>query len=172
MKDDEKVLNKKLGTGVILLAILGMLVTAILFVFPTQQALGKPLLGKTDIAKVAVVKNDIQDVSIDLKSRSYAPIVVQKGIPVKFNVKATKESINGCNGTIIIPEFNIEKTLVPGDNIIEFTPDNEGTIAYSCWMGMVRSSIQVVSDLNTANISALPVQKNVGIGPACFNQSQ
>ena len=34
--------------------------------------------------------------------------------------------------------------LKPGDNVISFTPDTSGVIAYSCWMGMIRGSITVV----------------------------
>jgi plastocyanin domain-containing protein len=47
-----------------------------------------------------------------------------------------------------VPQYGIRKRLVPGDNLIEFTPDREGTIAYACWMGMVRSSIRIVTDLS------------------------
>lgn len=97
--------------------------------------------------KVAQFSDGVQNVRIDLESNYYAPIVVQKGIPVKFNIKAEKENINGCNNAIIIPKYNIQKTLEPGDNIIEFTPNEEGVISYSCWMGMLRSNILVVSDI-------------------------
>jgi plastocyanin domain-containing protein len=45
---------------------------------------------------------------------------------------------------VVIPEYGIEKKLVPGDNTIEFTPTNSGVIAYSCWMGMIRSTITML----------------------------
>lgn len=96
---------------------------------------------------VAVMENGVQVVSIDLKRNSFAPIVVQKGIPVKFIINAKAENLNGCNDAVLIPAYNIEKGLAPGENIIEFTPDKMGTIPYSCWMGMIGSSIQVVDDL-------------------------
>lgn len=99
-------------------------------------------------ANVAVARNGVQVVSIDLKPNRYDPIVVQKGIPVKFIINAEAQNINGCNNAIIIPAFDIEKALEPGENIIEFTPDNTGTIPYSCWMGMIGSSIKVVDDLS------------------------
>ena len=96
---------------------------------------------------VAIVENGVQFVSIDLKSNSYEPIVVQKGIPVKFIINAEDKDINGCNNTIIIPKYNIEKALEPGEHLIEFTPEETGTIPYSCWMGMIRSNIKVVDEL-------------------------
>ena len=44
---------------------------------------------------------------------------------------------------LVIPEYGIQKGLAPGDNVIEFTPTETGTFPYSCWMGMIRSSITV-----------------------------
>jgi uncharacterized protein len=85
-----------------------------------------------------------QEVAIDITANSYAPITVRKGIPVRWIVRAAPGTLNGCNETLIMPAFGIEKALVPGDNIIEFTPDKTGVIPYSCWMGMIRSTITVV----------------------------
>ena len=91
-----------------------------------------------------VIENGIQNIESKLTNRGYPAITVTKGIPVRWNMKADAADINGCNGTLIIPQFNIEKKLEPGDNIIEFTPTKSGTIPYSCWMGMIRSEINVV----------------------------
>lgn len=96
---------------------------------------------------IAVIRNGVQEVSIDLKPNRYEPIVVQKGIPVRFIINAEDENINGCNNAIIISKFRVEKALQPGENIIEFTPEETGTVPYSCWMGMIGSSIKVVDDL-------------------------
>ena len=35
----------------------------------------------------------------------------------------------------------------PAENLIEFTPGREGTITYTCWMGMISSTIRAVPDL-------------------------
>lgn len=86
----------------------------------------------------------VQVVTIDVSPRSYAPITVKKDIPVKWVVKAEAQNINGCNNEIIVPAYDISKKLVAGDNIIEFTPTETGTIPYSCWMGMIRSKITVI----------------------------
>lgn len=106
------------------------------------------VMASTVKGNVAVVEGNVQTVEIELSSNIYEPIVVQKGIPVKFIINAEQENINGCNNAIIIPKYNIEKGLIAGENIIEFTPDEEGTIPYSCWMGMIRSSIRVVENVN------------------------
>jgi uncharacterized protein len=64
-------------------------------------------------------------------------------------VQAEQENINGCNNAIVIPAFDVRNNIVAGDNYFEFTPTETGTIAYSCWMGMIRSSITVVDDINS-----------------------
>lgn len=92
---------------------------------------------------VAKVQGNIQIVTTKLKSGEYDPIVVKKGVPVRWIINAEEENINGCNNEIIIPKYNISKKLSKGDNIIEFMPDEEGVIGYSCWMGMIKSDITV-----------------------------
>jgi len=104
----------------------------------------------TDIARIS---NGIQTVTTTLASGRYQPITVQKGVPVKWTIKADPENINGCNNRIIIPKLGKEQRLTPGDNIIEFTPTESGTIPYSCWMGMIRSRITVVDDITNPDTS-------------------
>ncbi len=125
---------------------------------------------------VAQVQGDVQTVTTKLEAGGYPPIVVQKGIPVKWTLTAEKSDLNGCNNAIIIPEFNIQKKLVPGENIIEFTPEKEGNITYSCWMGMIRSNIKVVTDtaqvpeeeaLQTSGPEAAEAAEAVQAGGCC-----
>lgn len=108
----------------------------------------------------ATIQNGVQIVTTELSSGRYEPITVQKGVPVKWTIKAKKGEINGCNNQIIIPKFSISKKLDVGDNIIEFTPTETGTFAYSCWMGMIRSRITVVEDINRIDASGSNVDGN------------
>lgn len=91
----------------------------------------------------AQVTDGVQNVTTSLASGQYEPIQVKAGIPVKWTITAEQGTINGCNGTMVIPQYGIQKTLKTGDNIIEFTPTESGTFTYSCWMGMIRSTITV-----------------------------
>lgn len=93
---------------------------------------------------VAIVKNNVQVVTTEVLPNSFAPIRVVKGVPVKWVLHVKPENLNGCNNAVIVPGLGIQKKLEPGDNIIEFTPSETGTIPYSCWMGMIRSQIDVV----------------------------
>ena len=53
-----------------------------------------------------------------------------------------------------IQEYGIEYTFKEGENIIEFTPDETGTVLYTCWMGMIKGSIVVTEDLDNAQGNA------------------
>ncbi|WP_242855755.1 cupredoxin domain-containing protein [Ruminiclostridium josui] len=99
---------------------------------------------------IAKIEGNIQVVTTKLDSGRYSPITVQKGMPVKWIITADSSDINGCNNRINIPEYNIENVpLKSGENVIEFTPDREGKFVYSCWMGMISSTIKVVRDLSS-----------------------
>lgn len=85
----------------------------------------------------------VQTVKGEVGSDRYPDITVKKGLPVRFILHAEAENLNNCNNAIVIPDFDIGKELVPGDNIIEFTPTKAGTYEYTCWMGMVYGQINV-----------------------------
>jgi sulfite exporter TauE/SafE/copper chaperone CopZ len=91
-----------------------------------------------------VMRDGYQLVEIDVSPNGYAPVTVKKGTPVRFNLKAESGNLNGCNNAIIIPKYGVQKSLKPGDNVVEFTPEETGIVPYSCWMNMIRSSITVV----------------------------
>ena len=99
------------------------------------------------IAGVAQIDGKLQTVVTAIESGSYPPIVVQKGIPVKWVIKADTDSLNGCNNAITIPKYKIDKKLVAGANSVEFIPRETGDIPYTCWMGMIKSKITVVDDI-------------------------
>lgn len=103
---------------------------------------------------VATVKGGAQVVTTQLESNGYTPITVQKGIPVKWTIEADASTINGCNGTVTIPKYNISKTLQPGGNEIDFTPQSTGVISYTCSMGMISSTISVVPDVTQVKAAA------------------
>jgi len=93
-----------------------------------------------------VIENGVQVVKSTLRSNRYPAITVQKGIPVRWTINAPPGSITGCNYTAIFYEYGIEHVFQPGENIIEFTPEKEGKFRYSCWMGMIRSTITVIAE--------------------------
>ena len=100
------------------------------------------IASQSDAAPV-LLDHGVQVVKTELLPNKYTPITVRKDIPVKWIITADEESLNGCNNEIVIPKYKIDKKLVPGDNIIEFIPEESGTVAFSCWMGMIKSQITV-----------------------------
>ena len=91
----------------------------------------------------AVNIGGVQIVESELHPGSYPEITVQAGVPVRWKIHAEKSSINGCNNRIICQDLGLEYEFHEGNNIIEFTPESEGSISYSCWMGMIYGTIQV-----------------------------
>ncbi len=96
---------------------------------------------------IAELRDGYQYVEIELNFRGYTPILVQKNIPVVFNIKVENIEYFGCTNSIMIPALEIKQDLKNGDNLIKFTPTKIGDISYTCWMGMVNSNIRVVSDI-------------------------
>ncbi|GHV76194.1 heavy metal-associated domain-containing protein [Spirochaetia bacterium] len=95
------------------------------------------------------ITDGVQQVNSILSGGRYPAITVQAGIPVRWTIDAPQGSINGCNNRMIIREYGIEYRFKPGENIVEFTPTKTGKFPYSCWMGMIRSSITVVAQGET-----------------------
>ena len=90
----------------------------------------------------------VQVVNSTLSPGSYPSITVQAGVPVRWVINVPEGSINGCNYRAIISAYGIEHTFGPGDNVIEFTPTETGTVRYSCWMGMIHGNIFVTDGNN------------------------
>jgi plastocyanin domain-containing protein len=122
-------------------------------------------------SSTSAVNGDVQEITTTLESGSYPPLTVQAGIPVKWIINADAKNLNGCNGEIIIPEYNIKQKLVVGENIITFTPTEAGNYGYSCWMGMITSSITVTADSNdpsaASDATSTPDVDTTGLPKGC-----
>jgi sulfite exporter TauE/SafE len=90
------------------------------------------------------IKNGEQIVNSTLQPNRYPAITVQQGVPVRWTINAPAGSINGCNNSIIIREYGIQYAFKQGDNVIKFTPTKPGRFLYTCWMGMIKSTITVI----------------------------
>ena len=135
--------RQAMTAGAALVAALGLSMLAqgwSLSGLPSPPAPGDPARGGTS----AQIENGVQVVRSTLQAGRYPAITVAAGRPVKWIINAPKGSLNGCNKAIFIPEYGLEFKFKPEENIIEFTPANPGKFRYSCWMGMIRSTITVV----------------------------
>lgn len=84
----------------------------------------------------AMVEEGVQVVKMDV-DWSFKPnqFKIKKRIPVRWEINGV--NISGCANEIIIPDLRISKQIQPGLNIVEFTPEKEGKLRFSCWMGMI-----------------------------------
>jgi sulfite exporter TauE/SafE/copper chaperone CopZ len=84
-----------------------------------------------------------QIVEMHITYNGFEPQVlnVKKGVPVKWVIYG--DQITGCTNHVVVPELNISSPVKEGENVIRFTPKKEGTINFSCWMGMVRGKFVV-----------------------------
>lgn len=89
--------------------------------------------------------SDEQVIKMSVTGSGYKPssLSVKVGIPVRWEIDGT--SAGGCTRDIVVPSLKIQKTLSKGQNLITFTPTKTGTIPFSCGMGMVRGSINVIN---------------------------
>ena len=109
--------------------------------------------NRTSAGIVAKLENGVQTVTTEFKDGYYVPFTVQAGVPLKWTIRVTEDELNGCNNPVTVPAYGIQKVLVAGDNLIEFTPKATGTIAYTCWMGMISSRINVVKDIPGGSVA-------------------
>jgi sulfite exporter TauE/SafE/copper chaperone CopZ len=70
-----------------------------------------------------------------------AEATVYAGQPVRWEVDSRAL---GCATALYVPDLGISELLESGTNVFAFTPDEPGTIRYSCAMGMYRGAIHVV----------------------------
>ncbi|MDR0857935.1 MAG: sulfite exporter TauE/SafE family protein, partial [Oscillospiraceae bacterium] len=141
----KKFTRKVMTAGAVLVTVLGLTMftqgaSLSGFAFPQNSQNSELITGE--------IVNGVQLVNSTLESGNYPKITVQAGVPVRWIIDAPKGTINGCNNRMQIPEFGVEYKFQTGENIIEFTPTKAGKIPYSCWMGMIRSSITVVGQTN------------------------
>ena len=100
--------------------------------------------SRNETAVMAVVTENEQRVITEVDYGSYEAFTVRRGIPVEWTIVVPDGKLNGCNGEIVVPAYDLSVRLHEGENVVSFTPNETGTIPYSCWMGMIKSSIKVV----------------------------
>ncbi len=104
---------------------------------------GSGVVASSSNTSDSKITGDEQVVKMKIGYYGFEPQVInlKKGVPVKWIIDGTGST--GCTNKIIVPSLNISKKINSGDNIVEFTPEESGTIPFSCWMGMVRGKFLV-----------------------------
>lgn len=114
---------------------------------------------------------DVQVIRSTLSGGRYPNITVNVGVPVRWLIDVPKGALNGCNYRMVLRAYGISHTFSEGENVIEFTPEETGTVTYTCWMGMIRGKI-VVTDEDENEASAEVPAENAQIGEDEFENSE
>jgi len=148
--------------------VLGIVVIAIIIAFGVISAYAFSTPSKTitntnnTLANNNLLSNptnqEIQTATLSFKNYEYVltPNTLKKGVPVKITVDTT--TVVGCMRDVVIGNFKVRKYITPTDNVIEFTPDKDGTFLIACSMNMGRGYFSVTSDGTSNPITEAAVQ--------------
>ncbi|MFH0797895.1 MAG: sulfite exporter TauE/SafE family protein [Candidatus Woesearchaeota archaeon] len=117
---------------------------------------------------VAVQKDGYQEIRMDVLSSGWDPntFVLKKGVPVRWIING--KQITGCNNAIQVPKYGLEFKIKQGEQTIEFTPNEEGVVSWSCWMGMIKGTFVVKNDIsNTDSILKEVLAAKPAAGGSC-----
>jgi len=121
-----------------------------------------------------LLNHGYQEIRMEVNRYGWKPdkFVLKKGVPVKWIIEG--KEINGCNNAIQVPKYKLNFNIERGEQIIEFTPTEEGTIRWSCWMGMIPGTFIVKDDIDLDNkeavqkeLAAVPEQQRGSCGGSC-----
>jgi plastocyanin domain-containing protein len=100
--------------------------------------------------------NGKQVVKINASGSSYTPnrITMRANTPTRWEV--TANNISGCTNAIMSRSlFEGQIDLVDGTTSVkEFTSPKPGLYKFSCWMGMVSGTVEVVDSSGSTGASA------------------
>ena len=103
------------------------------------------------------IVNGKQVIKMNASGSGYAPnyFKVKAGIPIRWEI--TDKGTSGCTNAIISKGlFDGQISLTPGEiSVKEFTPTKAGKYKFSCWMGMVSGTIEVVDSKTAAKDSGI-----------------
>lgn len=107
-------------------------------------------------ANLPPITNNQQIIKMDASSSGYTPnyFKVRAGVPVRWEI--TDRGTSGCTNAVISRSlFTGQIDLVPGTTSVkEFTVDKPGVYRFSCWMGMISGTMEVVDSSGSTGTAA------------------
>jgi len=144
--------NNKTQYIAITIILISILISGYILISPKNQAGSQVYSQNTNqnSSGLAQVVNGKQVIKMTVLGASYSPnyFKVKAGIPVQWEITSSGQS--GCDSGAIIANGLLQGItyLNPGAgqvNVVEFTPQSAGTYKFSCTMGMVRGTIEVIN---------------------------
>jgi uncharacterized protein len=147
-----KTTKRILKFSAILVLILGIIMLnrgLVLLGSPVSFETIKGQVIQSEVGQVEIV-NGYQEISMKVDRSGWTPdtFTLKKGVPVRWEIDV--EELTGCNNEIIVNDYDLDIKLKKGLNSVEFTPDESGTVQWSCWMGMIPGTF-IVTDSGEAS---------------------
>lgn len=113
------------------------------FVSPSNSA-GLATAKTINAEKNALpVAGEVQTIYLSAVGINYSPAVIKVKQNVPVRIVADMQNLQGCLRSFVIPGFGIRKIFSAKDNVLEFTPTQKGSFAFSCSMGMGKGTLVV-----------------------------
>ena len=108
--------------------------------------------AEVGVQQTISIDGGVQTIKMNVTRYGWEPdkFVLKKGVPVRWEINGLE--INGCNNAIQVPKFGLEFPVKKGKQIIEFTPNDEGVVSWSCWMGMIPGAFVVVDEIDVTRV--------------------
>ena len=148
------------GSGVIVMALggimlnRGMIMTG--FDIKTLVAGVYKEAVAAEISNLPPMEKGHQVIKMEVTKTGFVPnhFVLRKNVPVIWVING--KELTACNKSIMVPKMGLEFDVKEGSQHIGFVPEKTGVISWSCWMGMMPGSFEVVDAGNTVILSAPP----------------
>lgn len=91
---------------------------------------------------VSVVEAHPKTVRISVTKKGFSTTSINAEVGSPLTLIFTRQSKEGCGDKVVFPSLGITKSLPVGKAVtVKFTPRQEGTISFTCGMGMYKGSI-------------------------------
>jgi len=118
--------------------------------------------SKTSITGLVSAAGNYQVINMTVNENGWNPdkFVLKKGIPVKWNIYV--EKLTSCLSGIRVPKYSLSKDFTSeGETVtLEFTPNEEGTVLFTCPMGMVSGKFIVKDNIDLTNNTQIQQELN------------
>jgi len=113
------------------------------------------VLGATDLVPSVGGK---QIIKMTASSDGYIPNKFRVKVGQLVRLEITDTGTSGCTNAVISKLWEGQIDLTPGETAIkEFTPTKTGVYKFSCWMGMVSGTIEVVDAQGLVGSNTTPI---------------
>ena len=123
--------------------------------------------GNAVVSGGAVLVDGVQEINMEVNRYGWEPdsFVLKKGVPVRWNINVLE--LTGCNNEIFVRDYGLDVKLEKGLNVVEFVPDEVGTVRWSCWMGMIPGTFIVTEDGSASDAEVAAVVASAPSGGSC-----